>query len=486
MFKFIPKAAGNRGLAKGRTIDIVTPEIDRFYESSSDALLNYIKNATEVIEVRNFMGKHAPKASSLDAISSDGLYSSLFNQDSASQSIGALVDDLRSKGIVRGSKQVNELSDVLRAYFFSTSTSTSTAVIKELTNVYSLSGLGSGINLALKRESYLAPLAPVEKAIIQFKDLIKTFDQNGLFNTIATTMKSNSSELKPINVRDLGINLLFHEEISKGVLKTVQDTALLGFSALDRSMKNIFMKSSYMELKSSIQNGKPEKAMKKLLDTIDEESAKMVIDEIKQGVIGFETKLYLIQHLAQVQPIIKGNLTEGFLTGGQFAKLAYQYKTYAIMHLDYMKEQVLRRSIKEIAAVEGKAAKTAKFAEIIATRLMPLLLGATAIGVTVDQQKEVLSGKTSSVLDKIKSNAIELSGVVNPYSVWKIQRDGLIKGGIETYITPPSFSSAIKAADAVGKAMGDTSYEITVGGEKSKGRGSEGRSSKGRGETKGR
>jgi hypothetical protein len=370
------------GAAKSRTIEMVTPELNKFYMDSDAALLGYINAANESIESRKFFGKG--------------------ESVSVEDSIGMFVLDLIQKGEITISQEV-ELTKILKARF-------------------KPKGPGKYMNV-FKNLSYMGAMGSPSSAITQIGDLAFVLYKAGVIKSTKGIYKTVAGQSK-YNKADLGIEQMAQEfaDQTKTGKAVTQLFRVIGLEAMDTFGKNNLINSVLDKYKSDVIKG-DETALKKLEKIFGEESGE-VISDLKNDVDSENVKFLAFYELSEVQPITLSEVPEGYLTGGN-GRVFYMLKTYTVKLFDVYRNEVFQ----EIASGDPKRmAQGTK-------NLVKLTTALAVMNASADWLKDFLFGRNVDLEDIVIDNLFKLFGV-NRFITWQARTEGLYSA-ISKQILPP-------------------------------------------------
>jgi len=401
-----PTIAKTKGkLFQERAIDIITPEINQFYEDSFTAITRYIQNATEAIASRKFFGKAAviDKESGVLKIE---------------ESIGQYIMNLLKEGKITPDQE-KTLSGALKARFQPKDPSKFVG--------------------GTQKVAYIVTLGNPIQAMTQIQDL--TFS---LYEAGARPERAFKEYLKSlfglseIKAKDLGLQWSEMEFNTQKGISSFMTKVLrhVGFQKLDRmgteSLINVYLGNIRREAAAP---------SKKFLDEINRifgDEAPQVIDDLKNNVNSENVKMMLLSRVLDFKPAALSEMPVGYLTGGN-GRVFYTLKTYRIKLIDVFRNEAL----KEIKS--GNKAQGLKNLVSLATYL-------TALGMAVDEAKDLILGRETDLSDRVIDNVLK-TAALSKYMIYKARREGPV-AAIEEFILPP-FNIIDKAfKDVVDTATG--------------------------------
>lgn len=375
------------GALKSRVIDVVTPELNEFYDNSFEAMNRYIEGTNNLIESRRFFGKH------LD-------FKNLEPNAAMDDVIGAYVNNLISAGKISTEQQI-ELSRILKARFSG----------KEMAP-----WLG-----ALKNVGYLSVMSSPINAITQIGDLAFTFYRSGMkgFGGLADAALG-----KGLKRSDLGIENIAAEFSSKSLLSKFVDKSFkaVGLDRVDRLGKESFINGTWRSLRQEAISS-PMKATDRLKPIFGEETAQ-VIKELSKGEATENVKYLLFNELLDFQPVALSEVPLKYLEAPN-GRIFYALKTYMIKTWDVYRREAFQLMKNPETRVQG------------AQNLMRLTSLLMLFNATADEIKDFITGKEDiSMKDRIVDNLIKATGF-SRYTTDLIGKEGLGKT-IAGQILPPT------------------------------------------------
>ena len=398
------------GNVKQREISKVTPVLNKFYQDSPQALMNYIYRVNDFIEARRFFGKSAEGKE--------------MSEKSLDDSIGGFVLDLLQSGDIKGT-DAQDVSEILKARF-------------------SPKGPGKHTS-AIKNISYLETMGSVTSAITQIGDIAFSLYKSGFYKTGKALAKSVAGTSE-ISREDIGIERIAEEFSDKSKTAKALEVVfkLTGLSWMDRMGKESFINAAFDKFSAQAKN--PNKKFTKQMADFFGDQAEQITEDLKNKVASDNVKFLLFSELADFQPIALSEMPEKYLTSGN-GRLLYMLKTYAIKQIDVFRNEVFIDMGKRPAEALGNL-----------IRLSALVILANG---TADILKDLILGRPLESQDdeddylwvKLVDNIIRLFGL-SKYSLYKFKKDGVWEG-ITSIILPPIFSPVEKGAKDIGKMLKD-------------------------------
>ena len=379
--------SGDPKSAKPRTIKIIDSEINKFYKPSSQSLMNYIENMTDVIEKRKFIGQ------------------------------GEINENAIAKFIV----EVNERTPL---------TVKQEQTLKEVLNSRLNPQATSPIISDIKNSTYILTMGSFISAITQIGDLAYSLDQAGFFETLGTLVTT-----KKIKIEDIGIEKIGQEFTSnRGTGKAVDSIfKIVGLSKMDRLGKETLINSIYNRYSKEAKSGKISKQFKKdiesYFDTKDQEKINQLIQDFADGIVTEDVQILVFNKLLDHQPVTQSEMPQGYLNANK-GRLLYQLKTFTIRQLDVIRRKIVN-DIKNAKTYKEKALGFANF-----TRFLMMFLVA---GVPKDALKDlILLRPIKNISDYAFDNLLQFIGA-SRYHIYQVERYGF-RGIINKFVGPPSVS----------------------------------------------
>lgn len=377
---------------KQRKIMTITDEIDRYYENSNNALLEYIEDISNFLEVAKLLRVGKDKAYEMVSISKDGtinLEEVIRNIESV---LGTFVKDLvKNKEITR--EQEKKIADLLRARFNFKNTNNAVSSIKSV--------------------GYLATLGNINAVITQFGDLSYSIDNAGIFGTLKAIFGK-----KKIKMQDIGID---HpaEDFKDGVSfsQKLVDKVLtaIGFTKIDELGKNTYIATTFMKYKKAI-----EKNEQKVYDDISrrygEEFAKDLIKDLKSDTLSDNIYLFAHTELARVQPISLSEMPKEYLLH-PVGRIFYSLKTFWIKQFNRIitdNKRLIQEGVKENNNEKIKEG---------ATSMARLIILFMVLGSGTDMLKDLIYLRKIDLEDTVFDNFLKILGI-SRYTMYKGREEG--------------------------------------------------------------
>lgn len=371
------------GNFKERQIDMLDPELNRFYKDSSSALLDYILETTDYIEASKFFGKDikAENAKMEDII---GTY---------------VLNLLKEKKLPMSAER--ELTKILDARF------NQRGITNKVINGY-------------RNMEYVANMGNPISAITQIGDL--AFSAYLSPRDFVGAAKDVVLGKGKINREMLGINGIAKEfGDSSGLAKAVDFFfKWSGLEMADAFGKNTLIQTAYRKYqraaKDVLVNGKERTSdMQRIKDAIGNNPAdlKATLEDLAAGKVTDRTKYLMFNELSNFQPITYSELPAGYLKSGNW-RVAYQFKSYAIKQIDVIRNEAIADMKKPDAASKIKGFKN----------LMGLTTSLIAANATADTIKNLVLNRPTEVSDLLADNLFKLMGF-NKYIIYQVKKEGL-------------------------------------------------------------
>lgn len=361
------------GAFKERAIQEITPEIDKFYAPTDQALIAYSVTSNEAIEAAKLFGK------------GDG---------NIEASVGAFVDNLVRENQIN-SEQAAEIKEMLGARF---NRGRMTPGWEAFKNGAYLTTMGSNIG----------------SSITQISDLAITAYKMGVFNTIRSTGAAARANTK-VTLEDVGVQRIAQEFESKSITgKLVQNVfELTGLSKVDRFGKRTLLEASYN--KNLKQARKNDAAFNEKISLMFGDGAAQVKRDLVDGNITEDVKFIMANDLLDLQPVALSEMPEQYLRSAN-GKIFYILKSFTLKQISIYRRDGLKM-ISE-GATSGDAKKIAKGIKNITV----LLSFMTIAGVGRDYIWDFLSGQEPDDLDdRVVENIYKAFGL-NKYTFDQMNR----------------------------------------------------------------
>lgn len=422
----------DKGVFKGRAIDIIDEDINQYYYSSIEALLSYVHTANESIETNKLFGKTkaSPKA-----------------EMSTEDSVGAMVYDLVENGEI-SNVQAEQLRDMLNARFNPGRMGEWTAAVRDV--------------------SYITVMGSPLNAITQVGDLAPSMYNAGVFRTLAALPGAITDKSK-ITIEDMGLNKISQEFDNENVTSRGVDLVFLssGLTKIDRIGKLTFLNSAmskYMDQAKS-----RDSVFLKQLEAMFGGDAESVRQKIEDGVVDDDVRLVLFNRLSDIQPISRLEMPERYNKAG-FNKLFYMLKSFTIKKFDFYRREIYSEMYK--AAKTGDKARAAKaVANFVRLTGFWIMMDASADWIK-DYVRSFFDGEDMrDPEDYVTENVLSTLVPVTKYQADLVGREG-VGEAVKGAIFPPTKLPDDVSKDAAKFAKGELTLEnmrsirsVPIGGE---------------------
>ena len=369
------------GNTKDRIIDVITPEMNKYYKPSIQALISYIDGMNQSIESRRFWG---------------------FEYESINDSIGSLTSYLVDTGVIQP-EQDAEVQEILKARFKA----------KGVTNKY------------LKKQknfSYIYLMGGINSAITQIEDISVAIYKAGFWNTATSVFSKNRVGLsrEELGLEKIGQEFVEASTSSKAVSRVFK---LTGLDKIDAFGKNTLINATFNKFQDMA--NKDEGALRARLEPILEGETNQTIQDIKNGEISENVKLLMFNELADMQPISLSEMPEWYLTSGN-GRVFYMLKTFALKRIDIFRNECFDK----IRQGDVKTGIQNLF------RLSMLMI---LCGMSKDAIINMLYGRDMDLSEMFINNLLGLTGIVSKYSLYKARDEGF-SGFLSSVAIPPLFA----------------------------------------------
>ena len=377
------------GQLKARTVREVTPELNKFYMGADASLLQYIDKVTAAIESRKIFGKG----------------------DNINDSIGHYVLDLVARGKITPRNEII-LRDILNARFNERGT--------------------RGVVGMYKNLSYIDTMGSPISAITQIGDLAWALYKNGVPRTAgaAITAIRGKSLIKP---KDLGIERIAEEFTEPSRLSSAVNTVFkaVGLEKIDFIGKEALITSTIKKAQAQAKSTNLKKLgkLKSELKPIFGDETMSVINDLRDGNISENVKLYAFNVLSDFQPITLSEMPQKYLTGGN-GRIFYMLKTFTLKQFD-----VYRREVFQQIGKPGTRMKGIK-------NLIKLSACFVAANATADTIKSIILNRPLDPEDLAVDNLLRLFGI-SKFVTWKAREEGVGSAMVRQVAPPFKFIDAV-------------------------------------------
>lgn len=382
------------GQMKTRIIDVITPELNQFYEESDRTFVNYIRRVNDAVEARKFFGKMEVQKGTEEGLSN------------IQDSIGAFVTDLIAKGQITPAQEM-ELRKILEARFNPGRTGVPMGVYKNL--------------------SYIDILGSVTNAITQIGDLAFAMYNGGIVKGLVEGAKSLVGKVR-ITKEEVGFATReLSAEIEEGGLTRFVDKVfqITGFNKIDRMGAESLINSTIQKAQKESVNPSPQ-FLKELQDIFPDQifgkgAVQQALEDLRSEMLTDNVKFFAFNTVLDFSPRALSEMPEQYLRSGN-GRIFYMLKTWTLKTFDVYRNEIFRTMKND--KVQGVKN---------AVRLGTLLF---ALNATADEIKDFISGRETKLSDLVVDNLAKLVGF-SRYNVSQISREGL-STALTKQIAPPS------------------------------------------------
>jgi len=403
------------GPTQKRTINIIDIEMDRFYDYSVSALIKYIHEMDQSIEIRKFLGmdlqsQAEEKGAVQEAMSFDEMVKDVI--DNRINDIEGGIDTYILKAIEDGklnSQQQDELIGIFKARFNYRPSGNVLQTVKDLGYIGSM---GSGFS------SFLT----------QIGDFTWPYYEAGPINATKSLAMAVAGK-SVITKEDLGLNRIAEEfRTTRGLGKILQkifDITLL--TKMDNVGKEMLINGLLLKYQQQAQR-RDIRLLKTLQELFGFEVGKLVLDDLKNKRITDNVKYMLFTRLLDFQPLALSEMPLSYLKSPN-GRIFYMLKTFTIKQLDVFRNE----SIDVI--VQGFKNNDMKMIARGFLNLGYLAALFIAANAGADELKDWLFGRKPSFEDKVYDNIFRLFGL-SRYLTYEVRREGPVMA-FWKLITPP-------------------------------------------------
>jgi len=290
-----------------RKIENLTPEMEEFYFSPTEAFHTYARTAVKELEKVRFFGKDAVRVEHNGKPRLD-----------IEQSIGQLIErELRQKTIIP--EQVPEMASLLRSRFIGGERVSSKFVqdAKNYGNIALLGDLTSGL--------------------VQSGDAIMSVYQTGLRPTLKTVVQQITGK-QQVSMKDFGLA----DHISEEFVGTRKSAKILNFvlkpvfSKIDAWGKDIVLNSA---INSAQRLARTESGAAKLGEKYAAAFGSdfpQLLADLKSKQVTPQVKLLAFHELSNLQPVSKLEMPQGYLDNPN-GRILYMLKSYQLKQFDILR-----------------------------------------------------------------------------------------------------------------------------------------------------
>lgn len=430
-FKVEGVSLAKKGIFKERTIKNVTAELNKYYETSDQALMSYIVIANNAIETSRLFGRGQD----------------MNNMDNLEDSIGAFVNEVSARGRI-STHQASMLKEILNARFNRGRMGWITSAARDLLYI---DVMGSPLN-----------------AITQIGDLATSMYNAGVVRAITTVPSAVINKVQ-VKLDDIGVDIMAEEFengslTSKAVNKVFQ---LTGLQKIDRVGKLTLVNSAFKDFQSKAK--KNDAKLAEQLTIMFEGDAPQVMRDLRNGVVNDNTRFLVFNTLLDMQPMAKSEMPEYYLRTGNL-RILYMLKTFTIRQLDIYRREVISNLV-----VAGKTGDV-KLATKAMTNFVRLAGFWVMMGASADYIKDLLRSafdgdEVEEPEDYVIDNMLKAFGF-SKYQARMIAKEGPVRVLTDIFVPPTKFFENIfkdfKQANKREGLKADNSRmvrSIPVGGE---------------------
>ena len=468
---------------KGRKIITVDADMNQFYKSGSDALIDYITNATEFIENKKFFGGINIETKDLVKKIKNKRERVIEYKDRAAPDvkgrelrrlnyeIGGLEAQIRNAKEADKIKELDErktkLEEIYSKYADMHAAHVKNSVLKRLNNELTElqseldkeglknveQSIGESVRILvengtikqkdeaklrklflakfqeksmnpvfklLRDTSYITKLGHFDSAVTQLGDLALSSYKNGLWTTGNEFIKSVRGKAE-ITKQDLGIDNIIQEFAETGALSKVLDKVLkfTGFSKIDSFGKETLVNGAISNARKKARLNDP-KLIKDLELYYGEQSQK-VLSDLANNKLTPEVMEYGFFALLDIQPITKDQMPLYYAEGGN-KRLFYMLKSYTLKTINLARNDIILK-------FSDSPKEAIRNLILLGSYLMLFNAG-------VDFLKDLLLGREiKSVPDYLVDNML-FGGIFNRYTLRKTKQEG-VGGALWDMMSPP-------------------------------------------------
>lgn len=379
---------GKPGAVKSRKLNVVDDVMSKFYDTSDNSLLHYIKVMNEAISAKEFFGRTLSKDENgkIDVDDSIGRYT---------------LDLILNKEI--NQKQEKELRDILQARF-------------------NPGRMGAGVGF-FRNFAYMTTLAQLSPTLTQIGDLAWSISHAGPIKTVKAALKKNKITPEQVGLNELAVDMMEASRSSKALKALLKST---GFATMDKFGVTTFINAT-MEKYHKMAKKDPKRLLKELRPTFEGKTNKVFKDFLNNEYtddVGYK----LFSDVLDYQPRKLSEVPEYYLRSGN-AKIFWMLKTWTSKMLGIWREQVYDE-IKSGNVKKG----TINFAKYAGTLM--------ALQMSSDELKDWLMGRTSDLSERVTDNILKLFGV-SRYVAWKARDEGIQWAAAKMVLPPARFFDSV-------------------------------------------
>jgi len=375
------------GIIPHRTVDVVTPEMAKFYTGAPDALAFYLRNMAEKIQYSrlfNLKGK-------------DGELSDVMG------SLGARILKLEKAGTFSHEDHL-ALMRIFQARMKETGT--------------------HGIVSGFKNLTYMATIGNPFSALRQIGDFgTGMYDAKSDYLSAWLKAVLGKSDIKvgdviPQQIERISAEFGDQSRLARWLSKMLKVT---GFEKIDAIGKEALMNGVVARYQRMAQQGKLTPRMQRRLEEFFGDNTEAVLADLRSGKITENVRALAFNELADVQPIALSEMPEAYLTAGN-GRIFYMLKSWQIKQLNFYVDE-----IKDIAKHEPKEA---------IFRVLELAAFLMVANASADVIIDTILGRDIDPGDLVVDNTLRLAGI-NRYLTNKARQEG-VGAAMQDLLFPPT------------------------------------------------
>lgn len=475
---------GRTRFANKRSINVLSAENNQYYKNSSDALIEYIRSMTALIEGRKFLGRESKEVTDVRTKikRAKSRVVEITNKDSKevkSKKLGQLFAILQGlkTDIERASdfeeanlvldrvesletfinivkkqpadkvKQkvlddINKRLDDLDSQILSLNTNLDEGIaiyvkqlvedntisndqVEEVTNIIRArmnpKGISNPAVTLLKDVTYITVLNDFTNGITQLGDMFLSVYKNNIFFT-SVAIGDILSGKADITSEDVGLGDIVAAEFDSIRNRDKVRDFIFKWTGI-KSIDKIG-KSVFMSAAWKKMQSQAKTADQTLIDNLDRvfgEESKQVLQDIKNGELNFNTKYLLFAALSDVQPVSLSETPENFAKAGNL-RILYMLKTFSLKIIDIARNDAYNKIAK------GDVKEGVK-------NLFNLTIVLALMGATVGALKDFILGKPFDLQDDAIDGIGQLI-MYNRYIGYRSQQDGFMKTFMVSLLPP--------------------------------------------------
>ncbi len=443
------------GAAKERTIGIIDNEIEKFYASWREGVMDYISSMSKAITYREFFGKQSDELVDLRSRISrlktrihklqTGQVAAKDKEDSVKNtqielkrtqdeydkknskiledSIGSYVKDLVDDGTINW-KQQKEIKDILDA-------------------IFNPKPIGKYVGKIVKM-AYIDTLAQIPNAITQLGELglsVMRAPDSALSPIARSFLKQSKVKMEDVYLHEIG------EEWTDKTFSKFGNAMLFMLEQTDKLGKEAYINTVIDKYRKQALSS-PDKLEEKL-SVIFGNDTDTVIKELANGEVSENIKLLAFNELADIQPIAISEMPEYYAKAGNM-RVFYMFRTFTIKRLDMIRRECFSLMSNPIKRPQDFLKG---FARLIWMGFI-LLASDTA----ADVIKDWFKGKEINITDNVIDNFWQNTLIFNRYAFAKAKSEG-IGGTFQKIFPTKSIDAAWKDIYNFSKSKYDRTYQ---------------------------